>query len=354
MSSLQPAMTIVMTEISIILIALMSYLGFRYVRNNRNITSAIRKLANKIRCGKDDRENMLRDFLVQTCSYDEETATTAAEALIEKERLFYTSLMETYLNRDNDALINMDNKTEEVIGAYRNLLTVSVKAIATEAQGDLETRTQQLSKTIDDLSVRNKTLAEEVTQLKKEMDVTVEEYASAFRHKQAQAQGDTRKEDIPATENNTAQQNNTDIPATEPDDAIAAVAALDEPDDAIATVATPDESDDDISAVDSTPDDSIEPDFETRGFNSNNGTLTGTEIPEDIPDIVATEPLAPEVDGDDQDTATVPAEDDISADLEALAAHLDTEEGTDINPDIPMDGLEDDDKPANTQKTGQL
>ena len=116
MNSLQPAMTIVMTEISIILIALMSYLGFRYIRNNRNITSAIRKLANKIRCGQDDRENMLRDFLVQTCSYDEENATTAAEELIEKERLFYTSLRETYLNRDKKALINMYNKTTEVIG----------------------------------------------------------------------------------------------------------------------------------------------------------------------------------------------------------------------------------------------
>jgi len=343
MSSLQSAMTIIMAEVSIILIIFMSYLAFRYLRNNRDIMSAIRKLASKIRCGKDDRQSMLHDFLVQTCHYDDETATTAASALIEKERLFYTVLMETYLTRDHDSLVNLDNKTEEVIGAYRDLLTVSVKAINEEAQLDIETRTKQLSKTINDLNDKNKTLSGEIRQLKHEMDVTVHEYSSAFRNQQKSTGPQTGNGQETATtddavgQTDTTQEtpdttatNNESTPAPETDESNnntvdAEVTASDS--NTASNVSGPDETDD-----------SIEPEFHNSGFDDD----IDAEEPEE-----PVEPAAVELAEEAANDTPAALDDEINADLEALAAQLDSEEDT--NPSIPLDGLDEDEDTSNQQ-----
>ena len=359
MSSLQPAMTIVMAEVSIILTALIGYLTFRYLRNNRDIMSAIQKLANKIRLNKDDRHVMLHDFLVQTCCYDEETANTAATALIEKERLFYTSLMETYLTRDHDALHNMDSKTEEVIGAYRDLLTVSVKAISADAELDIETRTKQLSKTIDDLSERNKTLSGEVEQLKREMDVTVEEYSSAFRNQQINDElkdADDSESTDTATDADTNIDVETEIETTQNEDHNISEQASDD------TAAI--SSDDNVEP--NSLDDSVEPDFETNGFNETSRDEPDTSTSPDAIDVTAditvadSEPSAENDEPENTEPGPLPEDsnttdpaaldDEISADLEALAAQLDVEEeGLDTNPGISMDGLDDDNSSSASQ-----
>ena len=228
MSSLQSAIMIIMAEISFILAVIMGYLGFRYLRTNRDIMSAIGRLADKIRGKKDDRLAMLHDFLVKTCHYDEEKATSTATELIEKERLFYNSLMETYLHRDNNALMNLDNKTEEIISAYRNLLSASEKAITEESQQELEIRIQQLSSTINELNDKNEQLTDEVKHLKNEMDVTVEEYSSAFRNKQAHDSSQTGASD-------------------------------------------------DGSSADNKPDDFVEPDFQNHGINDSAAKATSPD-----------------------------------------------------------------------------
>jgi predicted RNase H-like nuclease (RuvC/YqgF family) len=86
--------------------------------------------------------------------------------------------MATYLNQDHNALLDMDNKTEEVIDAYRNLIKVSTMANSTDADPE------KLTQNIEELLDKNQKLSDEIDKLKNEMDVTVQEYSSAFRNKQ--------------------------------------------------------------------------------------------------------------------------------------------------------------------------
>ena len=182
MSSLQSATMIIMGEISLILVVVMCYLVYRYLQSNRNTTSAIHKLVKKIRDRKDDRAGMLRDFLMHTCHYSEEHANSTAAELIKKEHLFYNGLMQTYLHRNHDSLINLDTRTEEIIDAYRNLITGSDKTIINDSRQELETRVTQLTNTVNELTGENKTLSGEIARLQHEMEIAVNEYSLAYRH----------------------------------------------------------------------------------------------------------------------------------------------------------------------------
>lgn len=354
MSSMQTALTIITTEISIILAVLLGAMALRYLRKYRNTASTLRKLAGKIQDKKEDRLSVLNNFLIKTCHFDEEKASQAAASLIEKERQFYSSLIDIYQTHDNKALLNLDNKTEDIINSYRNLLTISVKSISEEAEMDIETRTKNLAITIKKLDEKNKILTSELDNLKNEMDITVKEYSSAFLNKQSSekiaensptsnistdkkpdSKPSPPKEKAPEPEPEPAADNeptnkdkapadnaasdNTTAPAPAPQSDSAPKTTEKESSTATTNAST----EEDIS------DDSVEPEFHSRGFSEN--------------DIANTE------------QATAPPEDalndELEADLETLAAKLDVErEVKEANPGIPLDGLEDDDNVLNGDK----
>jgi len=348
MSNLQSALMIIMGELSIILAAILGYLAFRSLRKHKSVMSAIGYLTIKIRNCKDERLKMLQDFLTQTCHYSEEGAETRAKALLEKERLFYNVLMQTYVNHDHETLKHLDQKTEEVIGAYRNLVSESVKAIATEAELDLEARTEQLSSTIDELSEKNAHLNKELQQLRHEMDLTVEEYSSAFRNKS----GGKKANDGADMDDSEAQADESYIAIESQDPG----EAEDSPNqDSIAIEAVADDASADANEAptkhisESTPttsaagettaqdsrtndDDSIEPDFDTHGF--------------------AEPPLNDET-ADEPQTAGL--DDEIKADLEALTAQFDAEQEAEQEGEetIPLDGLSDDELPNKGKQAAQ-
>lgn len=333
MSNLQSALMIVLGELSIILAAILGYLIFRSLRKHKSVMSAIAYLTGKIHNCKDDRQKMLHDFLTQTCHYPDDKAADMAAALLEKERLFYNVLMETYVNNDHESLKHLDQKTEEVIGAYRNLVSESVKAIATEAELDIEARTEQLSKTIDELSEKNKNLNHELDQLKHEMDQTVQEYSSAFRHKpEATTAHDTDsipiEDDLPEAgiaieTRDSGNEEATTAISDAADDTMATEEDTAQPAMAAPTPPSADQQSDD--------DDLVEPDFETHGF-------------EQPPEEQATEQAEPPS-----------LDDEIKADLEALTAQFDAEEEVEQEGghSIPLDGLVDDEGSAEGKKAAQ-
>jgi len=336
MSNLQSAFIIIMGEVSIILAAILGYLVYRSLRKHNSVMSALSHLTRKIHGNKDDRLNMLQEFLTQTCRYKQEDAGTMAKDLLEKERLFYKSLMETYATHDHDTLKNLDHKTEEIIGAYRNLVSESVRVIADEAELSLENRRKQLSSTIDDLSEKNEQLTDELQQLKHEMDLTVEEYSSAFRNKSGQKDGPDGEEE----------QNNNPAESSESDTDVATQGAANEdagttPEESITIEAndnTVDETETTTDiAQDTAPisadsnqasedvmaeDDAIEPEFENHGI--------------DEPAATDTPLAASQADGLDED---------IKADLEALTAQFDEEqENEEGDSTISLEGLIDDEE----------
>ena len=347
MSNLQSAFMIIMGELSIILAVILGYLAFRSLRKHKSIMSAIEHLTNKIRNCKDERAKMLQDFLTQTCHLSQESAETRAKALLEKEQLFYNVLMQTYVNNDHEALKDLDQTTEEVIGAYRNLVSESVKTIASEAELDLETRTQQLTSTIDELSEKNAHLDKELQQLKHEMDVTVQEYSSAFRNRPEnnKADGDTDENDSQATTDESSiaieSQDIAENDGSPKQDSIAIEAATDEPsadandvtmEPAPEPAAASGSAEQQLPDMQIDDDDSIEPDFETHGFDE-------SPVNDDTADEAQSENL----------------DDEIKADLEALTAQFDAEQEAEQEGEttIPLEGLVDDEPPPGGKQAAQ-
>ena len=208
MSSLISASTIILIEIAIALSAISGYFIYRFIRSNRNLNSTLGGLAKKINRKRENHESMLKSFLEETCHFEGEEAQKMANEMVKKERMFYSTLMNIYKNRDNEALKDLDKTTEEITNSYKQLLTVSAKAATDSMQETLNKKTHKLSSTIDTLNEKNQELAKELSQLQHEMDMTVNEFTSAFQREQQEKEQQEKEQAAatsPASEETTAQ-----------------------------------------------------------------------------------------------------------------------------------------------------
>ena len=208
MSSLISASTIILIEIATALSAISGYFIYKFLRSNRNLNSTLGGLAKKINHKRESHESMLKSFLEETCHFEGEEAQKMANEMVKKERMFYATLMNTYKNRDNEALKDLDKTTEEITNSYKQLLTVSAKATTESMQETLNKKTHKLSSTINTLTEKNQELAKELSQLQHEMDMTVNEFTSAFQREQQEKEQQQKSQAAatsPASEDATAQ-----------------------------------------------------------------------------------------------------------------------------------------------------
>jgi len=332
MSNLQSALVIIMAEVCIMLMATLGYIVYRYIRKHRGVMSALHALTSNINKNSEARSSMLHEFLTKTCQYSDEAASAAANELIEKEQSFYNSLIEIYATQNQNALASLDSKTEEVISAYRELASNTAKIITQDAQSDLETQTQQFNHTIEDLKEKNNHLSVEVNQLKHEMDLTVQEYSSAFRDKPESKLTSGKTENAAQIEGKDEASTDTENSAALPNEITVETSAdqtqqlpTDNTTDSTAAISdtTASQSPDEVTPSEIIEeDDSVEPEFETHSINE-----------------AADVPLTNETSVNQQ------LDDEIKADLEALTAEFDselTQTDEDIDLDISLDELDDD------------
>jgi len=204
MSSLFSASTIILIEIATALSAISGYFLYRFIRSNRTLNSTLSGLAKKINHKRESRKSMLKEFLEETCNYQGEEAQKMADEMVKKERMFYATLMNIYKHRDNNALKDLDQTTEEITNAYKQLLTVSAKAVTDSMQETINKKTHKLSGTIDTLTEKNQELAKELSQLQHEMDMTVNEFTSAFQREQQEKQQQEQAQAQASTSNDEA------------------------------------------------------------------------------------------------------------------------------------------------------
>lgn len=180
MTSLYSSMTIIFAEISIILAVLIGLIVTRYIRNQRQLKSCLVELAGKINDNRQNKLAMLQKLLEQTCQYPAEQAKKTATTLLEKEIHLYTALMNIYLHQNHQMLATIDQHTDEVISAYRDLLTIAAASINHNTSTESDQRIQELTDTVKELTNKNNQLSKEVADLNNEMNVTVSEYTSVF------------------------------------------------------------------------------------------------------------------------------------------------------------------------------
>ena len=210
-----------------------------------------------------------------------------------------------------------------MIGAYRNLLAVTMESVTRDVQQDVDARTRDMAATIEQLTQKNITMAEEINKLQKEMNVTLAEYASAFARDQA-AKNAASTAIRDETADNTEPMETTNEHATDssPDDDT----SPDAPDDQLQPETdsqhideNPDLSDA-ISAMDVNPGDGGNADNNIQ-FPEQGGDEEFAADPDDNTDM----PDTPVTETKDTDPG-VPSLDDIAIELETLAEQRDDED----------------------------
>ena len=314
-----PAATIILAEVSAVLLAVFVFLFIRYMRNYRDLTQALTRLAQKFRLKRDDRLSMLKNFLHATCNYPETRAEEIATELLAKEKLFYSTILEIYRNRDNKALKNLDETTEQMIGAYRNLLSVTMESITRDVQQDFESKTRDMAATIEQLTQKNISMSDEINKLQKEMNATLSEYASAFARDQA-----TRNATVAASTEESADNN-----ASVPDTSVSADTVPDAPDtQPLPAVDEPaaeiDNPAEESTATATAQDEAVSADNDIQfPAQDDDETFESSPTDMDMPD-------TPDDDASDTES-DVPSLDDIAIDLEKLAVQNDEDDNASGN-----------------------
>lgn len=213
MNSIYASLSILLAEVSLILLIICGALIFIKLRDQRKDKKALLALTEKLKGSEEDRLNVLSIKLKETLNLEGDTLATVAKEIHNKELGFYIETMNIYADRDSGSLENLDNKIAALTESYSTLGTITPTASDTVTPGDSSkpsqettelkhenTRLRQELETSKNIILR---LEGELSDTKQEMRETVAEFVSAFsggRDSAEENMSDKMKEKISATE----------------------------------------------------------------------------------------------------------------------------------------------------------
>ena len=145
------------------------------LRTRRRERKALEALTTKVRASRGERVNRARRILKAKLRLEDDKSEEIANTVINTENALYKAILTLYARRDNDALVALDGPVQRLIDAYYGLIESSGSAPG-DAGGRADADAQRLAK----LQTKNTMLEDEIKRLKREMKVTVNEYASSF------------------------------------------------------------------------------------------------------------------------------------------------------------------------------
>ena len=166
---------VVLVEVTVTLLICGAAAVVLYLRSQRRARTALGALTAKVRASRGERVNRARRILREKLRLADDKSEEIANTVINTENALYKAILTLYARRDNNALVALDDPVQRLVDAYYSLIESSSHALA-DAGRRTDADAQQLAK----LQAKNKVLEDEVKRLKREMKVTVNEYASSF------------------------------------------------------------------------------------------------------------------------------------------------------------------------------
>jgi len=166
---------VVLVEVTVTLLICGAAAVVVYLRNQRRARKALETLTAKVRASRGERVNRTRRILREKLRLADNKSEEIANTVINTENALYKTILALYARRDNDALVALDDPVQRLVDAYYGVIESSSNALV-DAGRQTNADAQQLEK----LEAKNKLLEDEVKRLKREMKVTVNEYASSF------------------------------------------------------------------------------------------------------------------------------------------------------------------------------
>ena len=202
-------LTIILAEISLVLLVVISVIAVRALRRRRRDQDAVKTLVISIKANQPARVEKLAGMLKDSNHLSEDDALNRANELIKKQNKFYQDAIDLYFTRNNEVLSKLDSRLEGLLDQYQELLKVSVtdnSSVNPEAMEQLSNDIASLSKELEELRAENTTLSTQLKAAERELDQLGREYVSAFNKPKV----DKAKDDKESAPSNIADEQGED------------------------------------------------------------------------------------------------------------------------------------------------
>lgn len=176
-------LTIVLAEITAVLLAVLITISVKAVQRRRRDQDAVNTLVISIKANQPARVEKLAGMLKDNSHLSDDDALNKANELIKKQNKFYQDAIDLYFTRNNEVLSKLDNRLENLLDQYQGLLKISTEANSTvnaEAMEQLSKDIAALSKELEELRNENENLGTQLKAAENELDQLGREYVSAF------------------------------------------------------------------------------------------------------------------------------------------------------------------------------
>ena len=176
-------LTIVLAEISLVLLIVLAAIVFRRLRDRYRDRAAIETLVTRIKSNRPAQVEKLAGVLRHAGHLNDEDALSKADDLIKKQNKFYQHAIDLYFTRNHELLSRLDARLEDLLSQYQTLVTVGEgqaptvdSAVVEQLSRDIATLSQELEKLRED----NAALTAQLKAAEHELDQLGREYVSAF------------------------------------------------------------------------------------------------------------------------------------------------------------------------------
>ncbi len=187
MNSVFAAISIILAEVSLILLIISGTLIFFKLRDHRRDKATLALLTEKLKAGEEERLNVLSVKLQETQGIEGDALNAAAKEIYNKEIDFYITMMTIYAKRERNTLEEINQKVATLAESYAKLGNKPTEDSSDtnneEANQEIITLTAENSRLQQELSTSqalNESLEKELAAVKKEGHETEAEFVSAF------------------------------------------------------------------------------------------------------------------------------------------------------------------------------
>ncbi len=121
MNSVFAAISIILAEVSLILLIISGTLIFFKLRDHRRDKATLALLTEKLKAGEEERLNVLSVKLQETQGIEGDALNAAAKEIYNKEIDFYITMMTIYAKRERNTLEEINHKVAALAESYAKL-----------------------------------------------------------------------------------------------------------------------------------------------------------------------------------------------------------------------------------------
>lgn len=180
---ISPTLIVLLVELAIVLLVVIGVIAYVSYRRYRQMNTVLQIVEQRQASSEPARQEELLVALREALKDEDEDVKRKAERIVESERVFHERIIGAFRTRDRDAIVKLDEWTNDLVTPYRSLISDVVGSSEKELQQITEKLTE-MEGAMAALANERDRMTEELKKKEKEVDSMVKEYVSAVREKE--------------------------------------------------------------------------------------------------------------------------------------------------------------------------